>query len=75
MTAAELTARRAALGLSQSQFAAALGISVRTIQEWEQGRRTPRPSIASLIDRVIAELETEQSRQSSIQDDRKGVAQ
>ncbi len=27
--------------LSQSQFAALLGISVKTLQNWEQGRRTP----------------------------------
>ena len=28
--------------LSQSQFAALLGISVKTLQNWEQGRRKPR---------------------------------
>jgi putative transcriptional regulator len=28
-------------GLSQSKFADLLGISVRTLQNWEQGRRTP----------------------------------
>ena len=28
--------------LSQSEFAALLGISVRTLQNWEQGRRAPR---------------------------------
>ncbi len=28
--------------LSQSQFSALLGISVRTLQNWEQGRRNPR---------------------------------
>ena len=27
--------------LSQSEFAAMLGISVKTLQNWEQGRRTP----------------------------------
>lgn len=27
--------------LSQSQFAALLGISVKTLQNWEQGRRAP----------------------------------
>ncbi|MDZ7778950.1 MAG: helix-turn-helix domain-containing protein [Gemmatimonadota bacterium] len=29
-------------GLSQTKFAALLGISVRTLQNWEQGRRHPR---------------------------------
>jgi putative transcriptional regulator len=28
-------------GLSQEKFAALLGISVRTLQNWEQGRRRP----------------------------------
>jgi putative transcriptional regulator len=32
---------RAKLGLSQAQFARALGISVATLQNWEQGRRQP----------------------------------
>ena len=28
-------------GLSQTKFAALLGVSARTLQEWEQGRRAP----------------------------------
>ena len=32
---------REKLGLSQSKFAAILGISADTLQNWEQGRRTP----------------------------------
>ena len=32
---------RGKLGLSQSKFAAILGISADTLQNWEQGRRTP----------------------------------
>ena len=32
---------RGKLGLSQSQFAAVLGISADTLQNWEQGRRSP----------------------------------
>jgi putative transcriptional regulator len=32
---------REAFGLTQSQFAALLGISVSTLQNWEQGRRVP----------------------------------
>lgn len=32
---------REAYDLSQAEFAALLGISVDTLQNWEQGRRTP----------------------------------
>jgi putative transcriptional regulator len=32
---------RESFSLSQSEFAAMLGISVKTLQNWEQGRRTP----------------------------------
>jgi putative transcriptional regulator len=32
---------RGRLGLSQSKFAAVLGISADTLQNWEQGRRSP----------------------------------
>jgi len=32
---------RAAYRLSQNEFAALLGISVKTLRNWEQGRRTP----------------------------------
>lgn len=36
-------------GLSQSEFAKLLGVSVRTLQDWEQGRRQPTRAAASLI--------------------------
>ncbi|MGA0094748.1 MAG: helix-turn-helix domain-containing protein, partial [Chthoniobacterales bacterium] len=32
---------RERLGLSQSRFAAIIGVSIRTLQNWEQGRREP----------------------------------
>jgi putative transcriptional regulator len=35
----DVAAIRDEFGLSQSKFAALLGISVRTLQNWEQGRR------------------------------------
>ena len=40
---------RNASGLSQAQFAGLLGISVRTLQKWEQGAREPSGAARSLI--------------------------
>ena len=37
----DLVKVRGKLGLSQSKFAAVLGISADTLQNWEQGRRSP----------------------------------
>ncbi len=37
------------LHLSQLAFSSLMGISVRTLQEWEQGRRKPRGSAISLL--------------------------
>ncbi len=40
---------RSKLHLSQSEFAGLLGVSMRTLQDWEQGRRNPQgPAIALL---------------------------
>ena len=44
---------RQRLGMSQSQFAGMLGVSVRTFQDWEQGRREPSGAAKTLL-RVAA---------------------
>jgi putative transcriptional regulator len=36
-------------GLSQSQFASALGVSKRTLEQWEQGRREPSGAAKQLL--------------------------
>ena len=48
-------------GLSQSRFAELLGVSVRTLQEWEQGRREPSGAAKTLL--KIAERYPEVLRQ------------
>ena len=48
---------------SQSQFAQLLGISVRTLQEWEQGRRQPSGAAKTLL--RVAENQPEYLRELS----------
>ena len=43
---------RASTGLSQSKFAEYFGIPVRTLQEWEQGRRNPPEYLLELLKRI-----------------------
>ena len=40
---------RTRMALSQSQFAQLLGVSVRTLQEWEQGRKKPTGAAQTLL--------------------------
>lgn len=40
---------RKKLKLSQSAFASLMGVSPRTIQDWEQGRRNPQGPAKSLL--------------------------
>lgn len=44
---------RAGTGLSQAQFAKLIGVSLRTLQEWEQGRKRPSGPAAALL-RIVA---------------------
>jgi putative transcriptional regulator len=45
----DIVALRRFVGLSQARFAEALGISVHTLRNWEQGRRHPEgPALALL---------------------------
>lgn len=45
----EAAEARSKTGLSQPRFAELLGVSVRTLQEWEQGRRAPSGAARSLL--------------------------
>jgi len=45
----DVKAIRQKTGLSQARFAILMGVSVRTLQNWEQGHRTPQGPAASLL--------------------------
>ena len=48
-TSINVTRIRQSIGLSQSDFAARYGFRIRTIQEWEQKRRTPEGAARILL--------------------------
>lgn len=50
----EATKARLKLGLSQVDFAAMLGVSARTLQDWEQGRREPSGAAKALLKVAVA---------------------
>jgi putative transcriptional regulator len=65
----DVQAIRAKLGASQAEFALMIGVSVATLRNWEQGRRTPDgPALALLRvaarnpKAVIEALHTERRR-------------
>jgi putative transcriptional regulator len=45
----EVASIREKTGLSQARFAQLLGVSVRTLQDWEQGRRAPSGAARTLL--------------------------
>jgi len=45
----DVRALRERLGLSQSDFAALFGFNVRSLQDWEQGRRRPEIPIRAYL--------------------------
>jgi len=51
---ADIRSIRVTLGKSQSEFALMIGVSVSTLQNWEQGRRSPEGPARALL-KVAAE--------------------
>ena len=45
----DIARTREKTGLSQARFAQLLGVSVRTLQDWEQGRRAPSGAARTLL--------------------------
>ena len=53
----EAAEARASVGLSQQEFAVLLGVSARTVQDWEQGRREPTGAAKTLLRVAVAHPE------------------
>lgn len=53
----EAAEARAKVGLSQQAFAMLLGVSARTLQDWEQGRRSPTGAAKTLLRVAVAHPE------------------
>ena len=49
VTVSKVIEARQKVGFSQRQFAELMGVSTRTLQEWEQGRRNPSGAASSLL--------------------------
>ncbi len=45
----EVARARMASGLTQHEFASLIGVSLRTLQEWEQGRKNPSGAARTLL--------------------------
>lgn len=60
----EAAEARAKVGLSQQAFALLLGVSARTLQDWEQGRRAPTGAAKTLLRVAVAHPEVLQELRS-----------
>ena len=54
----QATEARIKLELSQAEFAQMLGVSIRTLQDWEQGRREPSGAAKTLLNVAVAAPKT-----------------
>ncbi|WP_310644867.1 helix-turn-helix domain-containing protein [Burkholderia cenocepacia] len=59
----EAAVARAKVGMSQSEFATLFGVSLRTYQDWEQGRRNPTGAAQTLLRVAIQHPEVLQDLQ------------
>jgi len=62
---------RQSLGMNQTQFAAAFGIGLRTLRNWENGERTPK-GIALVLFKILAQEPKTVMR--ILRQERRGVA-
>ena len=52
LTTVDVKALRERLGLTQHEFSGMIGVSIKTLQNWEQGRREPEGPAKALL-RVV----------------------
>jgi len=52
MTTSEIRNLRRALGLNASDFGALVGVSGRSVEDWEQGRRTPAGPARKIMEQI-----------------------
>lgn len=52
MYSVDVKALRERLGLTQNEFSRMIGVSIKTLQNWEQGRREPEGPAKALL-RVV----------------------
>jgi transcriptional regulator with XRE-family HTH domain len=57
MDAAELTRRREALGLSRTELAERIGVSMTTVWRWETEGRQPIAAVERVLEQTLARLE------------------
>lgn len=55
LTTVSISDLRSSIRLSRSEFSRRYGIPIRTMEDWEAGRRTPPEYVVSLLERVVKE--------------------
>ena len=65
LTSGEARRRREAAGLSQAEWAAALGVDRATVGLWESGARVPRSAVALRLADLLDRLELAHRREAS----------
>jgi len=61
MTSQQVKQVRKALGLTQQEFAAKLGVSFAAVNRWEKGHNEPQPDRVARIQELLGEIESKRS--------------
>lgn len=58
MTANEMIKARFSLNMTRDEFANKLGVSIRTVFYWEEGKRNPGKPVLLLLDQIMKQKES-----------------